>query len=82
MKRATTSFCIAILDVTALKFIIASPSEILRRQQESCTPALGGCSGPGLWDEDQCQCLCIENYCYDIAAGTCSTVSEILFVDL
>jgi hypothetical protein len=59
------------LSLVYVKNVTASTQ---RRDQE-CPPPAGGCSGPGLWDDQSCQCLCVENYCYDSMAGTCSTVS-------
>ena len=60
---------------TGIIAVIASTISARRLDQNACGPPAGGCSGPGLWDENKCRCLCIEKYCYDSFAGTCSTVN-------
>lgn len=75
--RSCATILIVVINATFAKFVLASSARTTthRQEQESCSPPSGGCSGPGLWDDGTCQCLCLQNYCYDAMAGTCSTVS-------
>lgn len=76
MRTPTTTCCSGIITAIALSNNAMSSMALSthRIEQTTCAPPAGGCSGPGLWDENKCQCLCIEKYCYDSSAGTCSTV--------